>query len=149
MILDQKQYTACASVSMLGALKRMKPEIDHESLLKEVLADKSSQLTYQRAAAWFVRKWLIKWIRPVTYSPFIAKKMPILTWVVNADWESIGSPPYALKFKDKETIASHFVHIVEPWKIANSWGSEWGDHWYFYFQQNQIRNMKQCFVIVL
>jgi len=38
---------------MLGALVRMKPDIDHEAILKEVLQDKSAHLTYQRASAWF------------------------------------------------------------------------------------------------
>ena len=149
MILNQGNIWACASVSMLGALKRMKPEIDHESLLKEVLADKSCHFTYQRASAWFVRKWLIKWIRRCTYSPFLLKKQPILTGLVNVDWKLTGSSPYALKFEDREILGSHFVHIVELWKIANSYGSEWGDHWYFYFEQSQVKRMKQMFAIVL
>ena len=110
MILQQWNIWACASVSMLGALKRMNPEIDHESLLKEVLADKSSQLTYQRASAWFVRKWLIKWIRPVTYSHFLAKKQPILTWLVGVDWVTTASTKN-LTLKNNWEINSHFIHI--------------------------------------
>ncbi len=148
VILQQWNIWACASASMLGALKRMKPEIDHESLLKEVLADKSSQLTYQRAAGWFMRKWLIKWIRPVKYSPFIAKKQPILTWLVGVDWVTTASTKN-LTFKNNWEINSHFIHISAPWVIANSWGDQWGDKWYFYFEQSQIRRFKQCFVIVL
>ncbi len=55
-ILNQGNIGACASVAMLGALVRMKPDIEHESILKEVLKDKSSHLTYQRASAWFIKK---------------------------------------------------------------------------------------------
>jgi hypothetical protein len=55
-ILNQGKIGACASVAMLGALVRMKPDIDHEAILKEVLQDKSARLTYQRASAWFIKK---------------------------------------------------------------------------------------------
>ena len=55
-ILQQNNIGACASVAMLGALVRMKPDIDHEAILKEVLQDKSARLTYQRASAWFIKK---------------------------------------------------------------------------------------------
>jgi len=56
VILDQGNIGACAAVAMLGALKRMKPEIDHATLLQEVLLAKEAHLTYQRAAAWFQKK---------------------------------------------------------------------------------------------
>lgn len=148
-ILDQKWYWACASVAMLGALVRMKPDIDHESILKEVLKDKSAHLTYQRASAWFQARGLIKWIKPVKYSPFLAKKTPILTGVTNADWKLTGSPPYVLKFENRQTLGSHFICIVWANKIVNSWGSEWGDKWYFYFEQKDIRRFKQCFVLII
>ena len=59
-ILNQGNIGACASVAILGALIRMKPDIDHEAILKEVLQDKSAHLTYQRASNWFVKKGLIK-----------------------------------------------------------------------------------------
>ena len=149
MILDQKQYTACAAVAMLGALKCMRPEIDHVSLLAEVLKAKEAHLTYQRAAAWFQKKWLIKWIKPVKYSPFLLKKQPLLTWLVNVDWNTTKQSPYQLAFKDRNTIGSHFVYIDSPGRVVNSWWESWWDNGCFYFKQNQIRNMKQMFVIIL
>jgi len=148
-ILQQGNIWACASVAMLGALVRMKPDIDHEAILKEVLQVKSAHLTYQRASAWFIKKWLIKWIKPVKYSPFLAKKTPILTGVTNADWKVTGSPPYVLKFENRQTLGSHFICIVWPNKVANSWGESFWDKWYFYFENKDIKRFKQCFVLII
>lgn len=148
VILQQWNIGWCAVVSMLGALKRMKPEIDEKALLEEVLKDKSSHLTYQRAIWFFQKKGLAKWIRPVKYSPFLAKKQPILTGIVGADWVTTAKT-HKLAFKDDWATNSHFVHICAPWVMANSWGAEWWDKWYFYFDQSQVRRMKQCFVLII
>lgn len=149
IILNQRNIWACASVAMLGALKRMKPEIDHVTLLQEVLLAKESHLTYQRAAAWFQKKWLIKWIKPVKYSPFILRKQPLLTWLVNVDWNKTAEIPYNLTFQDRDTLWSHFVYIDSPGRIVNSYWESWWDNGCFYFKQNQIRNMKQMVAIIL
>lgn len=148
MILNQGNIWACASVSMLGALKRMKPEIDEQAILQEVLKDKSLHLTYQRAITYFQKKWLAKWIKPVKYSPFLARKQPILTWLVGVDWVTTASTK-KLTFKGDSSVNSHFVHICAPWVMANSWGDKWWDKWYFYFEQSQIRRMKQCFILII
>lgn len=145
-------WWSCAWVSMLGALKLMRPEIDEQSLLKELTQDKSYNTSYMNAVKFFQKKWLIKWIKPVIYSPFVLKKQPIITWFSWVDWNETNKPPYKVKFHPadyKWYLGSHYTYIVSPWKMVNSWWKEWWDNGCFYFESKDLRKLKQCFILIL
>lgn len=148
IILNQGNIWACAAVSMLWALKILRPNIDEQSLIIDVLADKSTHLTYQRAVKFFQKRWLIQNIVPIKYTPYIADRMPILTWASGIDWVRTWSPPYLLEFL-QEVKWSHFFFIYWKWRIINSWWNKWWDEWCCYFDITQINMFKQCWRIVL
>ena len=148
MILTQ-QWGECAWFSILWALCRMKPDTDHEKISKEIIEESGNSASITSASAWFVRKWYIKWIMPCSYSPFLLKKMPIITSIRNVDWIETGKPPYKLTYLTQKNYASHYLAMVWPNTFVNSWGETFWDKWYFYFDQKQVKTMWQCFILVL
>ena len=122
-ILNQWSSGECSGYAILWALIRMKPDIDYKAIEKRLIEEDWNSFTFFIAYKWFIKEWYIRWVRKVKYSPFLAKRTPIITGVTNTDWKATGSPPYVLKFENRQTLGSHFICIVWPWKVANSWGS--------------------------
>lgn len=149
IILDQWRTWECAGYSILWALIHMKPDIDYKKIEKELLEEDWNSFTLKIAEKWFVKKWYIKWLRKCTYSPLLLKKQPIITWVTNLDWWRTWKPPYMLTFEKRATLWTHYLILIAHGKWQNSAWESWGDKGCFYFTQNQLRNMKQMFAIIL
>lgn len=149
IILNQWQHGECAGFSILGALTYTHPHLDHARIAKELIDEDWNSFTLKIAEKWFIKKGYMKWLRRCTYSPFLLRKQPIITGFTNVNWAVTGSAPYMLTYEKRVTVWSHYGIIVSPWKVQNSYWPDWGDHGFFYFQSNQIRNMKQMFAIIL
>lgn len=148
-ILDQWNWKEgeCSGFSILWALLRIKPDTDYIKIAKEIIDEEWNSISIMNASAWFIKKWYIKGIRRVKYTPFMSKKNPIITSIRWTDWNKTRIAPFMLTFKTTDTSWSHYVCIDSPWKIVNSWWESFGDKWYFYFTPDQVKKFGQCFII--
>ena len=152
MILNQWNIGACGGYAFLGALSQKLPDLDIKPLLEEVNRNPKIRATYASMEKWLISKWIIKWLRPCTYSPFLQLREPILTGASGVLWEEVGKPRYTLVFKDKNPWTyqnAHFFFLPKSgrYKWQNSWGEEWWDKGYFYFLPAQVKRLKQMFTI--
>lgn len=143
VILNQGKTWECAWFAILTALVRMNPSIDYRKISRELIEEDGNSFTFQRAYKWFIKKWYIKDVQECTYSPFVLKKQPIICRLNSVDWATTGKPPYMLSFSNVQRMAWHYVCIDGPGRIANSYGDKWGDRWYFYFTQSQLRDIRR------
>lgn len=149
MIFNQWQQWQCKGYSFLAALKIMKPNIDHDKILKE-LKGSTNMLTNQKAAQWYIQKWYIKWIqyiRPYQIK-FVLRRCPVVSWLANAKWNS--TPPYIIEW---DNDGSHSICLTEKipglYKIQNSWGENWGDKWYCYLRDEDVNKLQSpCYLIL-
>jgi hypothetical protein len=153
-ILNQWSIGACWGYAFLGALSQKLPSLDISPLLDEVNKNPKIRATYSSMETWLVSKWIIKGLRPRTYSPFLQLREPILTGASGVLWEEVGKPPYILSFKDKNPWTyqnAHFFFLPKGGRYSgrNSWWIEWGDKGHFYFLPSQIKSgrFKQMFTI--
>lgn len=56
MVFDQGNLPECGAFSVLGALKTMKPDIDHEKIIKEIIIDQKKLFSLPTILKWFQEK---------------------------------------------------------------------------------------------
>lgn len=149
MIFNQGQQWQCKGYSFLAVLKIMKPSIEHLKIIKE-LQETDNLLTNQKAWKWFIEQWYIKDIKYIrTWQiPFVIKRLPIVSGLSNAKWNS--SPPYIIEW---DTDWAHSIAIVSKqwdlYKIQNSWWESWGDKGYCYLRAEDIKKLQSpCYLIL-
>ena len=137
-ILDQKIDAECGAYALVWALMRMK-NIDPLKVIEEMRPDFNKMVTIQQGANWLAKKGYIKKITPYRYNPLTIEKTPIVVRLFGVDWQSTMKPPYKLTMGWKSTFA-HYVCVCGKWKIVNSWGEQFWDKGYFYFDDDQVKN---------
>ena len=138
----------CSWFAILWALMRMK-QVDHEKIAREIIEETRNSGSLMRAKAWFMKKGYIKWLTRVEYSPIILIRKPIITSFRGVDWNKTMIAPYRMQFYPWEPTSAHYMAIVSPWKLVNSWGEKFGDKWYCYFEKEDLKRCTQFFVINL
>lgn len=149
-ILDQwhgKEWE-CSGFAILWALMRMK-QVDHEKIAREIIEEDWNSASLMNAKAWFIKKWYIKWLTRVSYSPIILIRKPIITSFRGVDWWKTMIAPYKMQFLHWEPKWAHYMAITAPWVLVNSWWEGFGDKWYCYFQKEDLKRCSQFFVINL
>lgn len=150
IILNQWIQWNCKWYSFLAWIMRMK-DIDYLPIVEQ-LKKSDNLLTNQKAANWFIEKWYIKWISPIFHYQIkimLRKWIPVIAWIANATWNN--SPPYIISFwKD---IWSHSICITgfKDWlyEIQNSWWEKWGDKWFCYLKEENIKKLiAPCRIII-
>lgn len=136
-ILNQWQEWECASYALVNCLIRMK-DIDPFKILEEMRPDFPKILTHKQAWAWLIKKWYIRDLVSYRYNPLLIDKIPVIVRLNGVDWAKTRIAPYHLTMGLKTTFA-HYVCVCGKWKIVNSWGESFGDKWYFYFWEDQVK----------
>lgn len=148
IILNQWKWKEweCSGFAILWALARMK-DVDYEKIAHEIIEETWNSASLMNAKAWFIKKWYIKNMTRVAYSPIILIKKPIITSFRGVDWVNTRIAPYKIQFLPWEPKNAHYMAIVAPWKLANSWWRWFWDNWYCYFQKEDLKRCTQFFVI--
>lgn len=147
-ILNQGSEWECAWFAILACLIRMKDGVDYQRIAKELIDEKWNELTMNRAGEWFVKKGYIKAIRKASYSKPLMMRQPLITQLFNVNWAETNKPPYTLVFWDRKTVGSHWT-CISNWIIANSHGADRYDKWYCYYTEEQRKNMKVFYTLVI
>ena len=149
MIFNQWPYGECMWFAILGALKIMNPNIDHEKIARELNEDPAGLLTPTKASKWYVDRGYIKWIKFCTLSPFLIKKQPIITGLTGVDWKKTGTAPYNV-IMDNDNNSHWFVAVWygdSSLILQNSWWQSWWDYGYFY--SPITKNFKSPFILLI
>lgn len=146
-ILDQWLEWECAAYAVVACLMRMK-QLDGQKLIEEMRPDFNKMLTSKSVWLWLRKKWYIKDIVAYRYNPLTIEKIPLIVRLFGVDWSKTRNPPYKLTMGGINKNA-HYVAVVWKWKIVNSWWEEFGDKWYFYFDEEQKKNFWNVLRLIL
>lgn len=146
-ILNQWSLPECSSFSVISALMRMK-NIDSDKLIQEMTPDFWRLITTMQVWQWMKKHWYIKYFVPYRYSKLLLPRIPLVARVYNVDWEATNKPPFKLVAWPANKNA-HYVCITDKWTCVNSWWEEWGDKWYFYFDDSQLSHFSMIRRIII
>ena len=148
-ILNQGQTGECAWFAILACLMRMKEWVDHVKIARELIEEGGNSLTMGIAAAWFIRKGYISWIRKASYSASLLKRQPIIAQFFNVDWQKVKVLPYYIQYYSYWSATSHWACIVDDnhgtWVIANSHWSHVYDNGYCYLWEEARKEKMKIF----
>ena len=156
MIFNQWNHPECKGYSFLGALKILKPEINHESIISAINEDESGLLTNRKAGEFFKSRGFINDAIPVPKLKvkwLLTKSIPLISWVNWVDWKETNKPPYIVKW-DNEGVTSHSIVLqsFDPKtriiKCQNSWWEEWWENWCFYIHADDFSRLMNIYRII-
>lgn len=136
-ILDQWKLEECSSFACIACLIRMRPELDPYKIIEEMRPDFPKLMTIVASLRWLMKRWYIKNYTRYRYNPLTVRNTPVVARIYRVNWIETGKHPYKLIIGEKNANA-HYVCITDKGTVVNSWGKEWGDNWYFYFNEEQI-----------
>lgn len=156
MIFSQWKFPECKGYWFLTAISFLNPSVDPAPIISAINEDYKWLLTNRQAWEFFKKRWFIKEYETVPRlkaKALLNRWIPLIANIAGVDWEKTSKPPYIAVF-DRH-IGSHngtfvwYDNKTRLLKLANTYGEEWGDKWYYYLHANDLDKVTEFCQIIL
>jgi len=145
MIFSQWKFPECKGYWFLTAISFLNPSVDPAPIISAINEDYKWLLTNRKAGEFFKSRGFIKWYEVVPRlkaKALLNRWIPLIANINGVDWQKTGTTPFITMFDGH--IGSHNCTIVgydnntRLLKIANTWGEEFWEKWYYYLHADDL-----------
>lgn len=157
VIYNQWTYPECKGYWFLTALKILNPSIYDETIISAINEKPSWLLTNRAAWEFFKSRGFIKDYKDIGKTILLKGRLnrgiPIVSTANWIDWEATNKPPFIAKFMNRvwahSVTAVWFDNNTRLIKVANTWGTWWGDNGFYYIHADDLARLTDfCELII-
>jgi hypothetical protein len=156
-IYNQWNTPECKGYWFLTALKILNPSIDDAKVIAAINEDYKGLMTNRTAweffkSRGFIKEWRDIW-RSILLKGRLNRWIPIVANIGGIDWEATNTPPFIAKVSNRiwahSVTAVGFDNKTRLIKVANTWGTWWGDNWFYYIHADDLDRLTNfCELII-